>query len=125
MPLIDRQATLTPAWGRLAGLGEPLDPVLSELWSRACDEPSRGDPVWLHGDLHYANVLVDQGRFSAIVDWGDVCSGDPATDLAAIWLLFAERAARKAALAAYGADHALTMRAMGWALSFVVAQRCS
>ena len=27
----------------------------------------------------------------AVVDWGDVCCGDPATDLAIAWLAFDER----------------------------------
>lgn len=125
VPLSQRNATLEPAWARLAVLGEPLDSALSALWDRACAAPFSDKPVWLHGDLHYANVLVDQGRFTAIVDWGDMCSGDPATDLAALWLLFGDASARQAALAAYNANAALTLRAMGWALSFATVLRSS
>lgn len=44
--------------------------------------------VWLHGDLHPRNVLVNGGRLAAVLDWGDITAGDPATDLAAVWWLF-------------------------------------
>jgi aminoglycoside phosphotransferase (APT) family kinase protein len=45
---------------------------------------------------HPRNILVDRGRLSAVIDWGDVTRGDPATDLAAIWMLFPSRAHRQA-----------------------------
>ncbi|MFH9228283.1 phosphotransferase [Streptomyces lydicus] len=44
--------------------------------------------MWLHGDLHPANILVDRGRISAVIDFGDITSGDPATDLSVAWMLF-------------------------------------
>jgi aminoglycoside phosphotransferase (APT) family kinase protein len=44
--------------------------------------------VQLHGDLHPRNVLVRDGRLAAVLDWGDLCGGDPATDLATLWWLF-------------------------------------
>jgi aminoglycoside phosphotransferase (APT) family kinase protein len=44
--------------------------------------------VWIHGDLHPRNVLVNQGRLCAVLDWGDVTAGDAAADLAAVWWLF-------------------------------------
>lgn len=113
-----RQEKVRSYWDSLAGQGEPLPQPLVELWERACRLPPPEDRVWLHGDLHYANVLVHGGEFSAIVDWGDLCSGDPATDLAAIWSLFDDRTARRGALTAYGADDDLICRAMGWAVSF-------
>ena len=46
------------------------------------------DRVWIHGDLHPRNVLVNHGRLSAVLDWGDVTAGDAAADLAAVWWLF-------------------------------------
>jgi aminoglycoside phosphotransferase (APT) family kinase protein len=54
----------------------------------AHDQPSSRTRVWLHGDLHPRNILVRDGRFAAILDWGDLCGGDPATDLATAWWLF-------------------------------------
>ena len=78
------------------------------------------EPTWIHGDLHPRNILVDRGRFSAVLDWGDVTRGDPATDLAAIWMLFSAHAHRQA-VAAYGPLSPATLRrARGWAVFFGV-----
>ncbi|MFD8481701.1 phosphotransferase [Kitasatospora sp. NPDC059673] len=46
-----------------------------------------GPRVWVHGDLHPANVVVADGTLAGVVDFGDVFAGDPAWDLAAAWLL--------------------------------------
>jgi aminoglycoside phosphotransferase (APT) family kinase protein len=54
----------------------------------ARDLPAHEQRVWLHGDLHPRNILVRQGHLAAILDWGDLCGGDPATDLATVWWLF-------------------------------------
>lgn len=74
--------------------------------------------VWLHGDLHARNILVEDGKLSGVIDWGDITSGDPATDLATAWMLFDQRVAREAMVAAYQADEDLIARAKGWAFSF-------
>ncbi|MEV6742442.1 aminoglycoside phosphotransferase family protein [Streptomyces sp. NPDC051104] len=55
------------------------DAVAAHAWE--------GPPVWVHGDLHPANVVVSDGRLSGIVDFGDMFAGDPAWDLAAAWVL--------------------------------------
>jgi thiamine kinase-like enzyme len=39
----------------------------------------QGDIV--HGDFHHRNLLVADGRVSAVVDWDDADVGDPAFDL--------------------------------------------
>lgn len=74
----------------------------------------------MHGDPHPANVLVAGGRLAAVIDFGDLCIGDPATDLAIAWLAFAEDG-RRAFHDHYGAikgdDRALWRRARAWALS--------
>src|SRR3954464_2331187 len=76
-------------------------------------------PTWLHGDLHPRNVLVEQGVITGIIDWGDITSGDCATDLAAIWMLFSTPDARQNALAAYvRLSEATLRRAQGWAVLF-------
>ena len=55
-----------------------------------------------------------------IIDWGDIGSGDRATDLASVWMLFSERSARERALIDYGADADTVLRAKGWAVLFAV-----
>jgi aminoglycoside phosphotransferase (APT) family kinase protein len=62
----------------------------------------------LHGDLHARHVLVDgEGRASGVIDWGDVCVGDPSIDLSIAYGSFSG-AARRAFLEAYGPVDGLT-----------------
>ncbi len=55
----------------------------------------------VHGDLHFRHVLVDRGRASGVIDWGDVCIADPCVDLQLVWSSFGEDA-RDAFVAEYG-----------------------
>ncbi len=87
------------------------------VWKAALSMPASTKTVWLHGDLHARNVLVDDARFTGVIDWGDITSGDPATDLASAWMLFENRPAREVMVAAYGADEDLIARAKGWAFA--------
>jgi hypothetical protein len=61
-----------------------------------------------HGDLHPANVLTADGTFCGVIDFGALCVGDPAWDLAAGWILLptgaVDRFYRPAANGANGAD---------------------
>ena len=64
--------------------------------------PADGRAV-LHGDLHVRHVLVDEtGMPSAVIDWGDVCIGDPSIDLSLYWSLL-DAPGRAAFREAYGA----------------------
>ena len=54
-----------------------------------------------HGDLHVRHLLVRDGRLSGIIDWVDVCRGDPAIDLMLYWS-FVPPAGRADFLSAYG-----------------------
>ena len=77
-------------------------------------------PVWLHGDMHTANLLVGDGEISAVIDFGDITSGDPAVDLAIGWMLF-DPADRETFRSTAGAtDRALWTRAEAWALHFAL-----
>ena len=58
------------------------------LWAEAVEAPRWSAEVWLHGDLLPGNVLVHEGRLSAVIDWGLLTTGDPAADLVAAWHLF-------------------------------------
>jgi aminoglycoside phosphotransferase (APT) family kinase protein len=115
-PLADKTEGLMPRLDQLASETDAITPKILNIWQAALAAPSATEPVWLHGDLHARNVVVHQGQISAIIDWGDICTGDPATDLMSIWALFADRDTRSAALDAYGASSALIARARGWAL---------
>jgi len=95
-----------------------LSPRIQELWRTALAAPEDAAPTWIHGDLHARNVLVAGGRLKAVIDWGDLCLGDRATDLAAVWILLDSLPARSAALAAVGASDATWARSRGWAVFF-------
>ena len=55
----------------------------------------------VHGDLHFRHVLIDGGAISGVIDWGDVCRGDPSVDLPLYWCALSP-AGREAFLDAYG-----------------------
>jgi aminoglycoside phosphotransferase (APT) family kinase protein len=56
----------------------------------------------LHGDLHFRHLLVDDhGALSGVIDWGDICRGDPSIDLSLVWSLL-PAAARAGFFDAYG-----------------------
>lgn len=105
---------------RLYGLRDELGSVatLERLWSEALHAPPVRAPRWIHGDLHAQNVLIEKGRISGIIDWGNVCAGDPATDLAGVWMLFENPEARRACLARYEAADEVIARARGWAVFY-------
>ena len=82
-----------------------------------------GPALWVHGDLHSANLIVQNGSIAAVIDFGDITSGDPAVDLAVAWMLFDEsdRAVfRAAAGGSRSVDDATWQRGQLWALHFAV-----
>ena len=118
-PLTQRAAVVEERLHRVAMKTPLITSGIRRIWDTALSEPLDVPPRWLHGDLHSRNVLVDQGQISGIIDWGDITAGDPATDLASLWMLFAKPAARYAALSAYhDVSEATLRRARGWALLF-------
>jgi aminoglycoside phosphotransferase (APT) family kinase protein len=123
VPLASRGPTFAENL-RLVGGAVDRD-AAGRVWDSALSAPRHaGPPVWLHGDLHPANILVADGQVSGVIDFGDITSGDPACDLAVAWMLLPlERhdAFRSAYEAAGGvADDGCWRRARGWALNLGV-----
>ncbi|GAA1331617.1 phosphotransferase [Pseudonocardia xinjiangensis] len=86
------------------------------VWDDAVAAPAwEGPPVWVHGDLHPANVVVADGTLAGVVDFGDLFAGDPALDLAAAWVLLPAGAAARFFAAYAEADEATVRRARGLA----------
>ncbi|TQC41787.1 aminoglycoside phosphotransferase family protein [Rhodococcus sp. WS4] len=86
------------------------------VWDDAVAAPEwEGRPVWVHGDLHPANVVVSDGTLSGVIDFGDMFAGDPAWDLAAAWLLLPAGAASRFFEVYAHADEATIRRARGLA----------
>jgi aminoglycoside phosphotransferase (APT) family kinase protein len=93
-----------------------VDTVAAEaVWEAALAARWRGTPVWLHGDVAFGNLLVQDGRLCAVIDFGTSGVGDPACDLAIAWTLFAQES-REAFRAALPLDAAAWARGRGWTL---------
>ncbi|WP_419993031.1 aminoglycoside phosphotransferase family protein [Streptomyces boninensis] len=96
-----------------------LDGIAADVravWADAVAAPDwKGPAVWVHGDLHPANVVVSDGTLSGIVDFGDLFAGDPAWDLAAAWVLLPAGAGSRFFERYEHADEAAIRRARGLA----------
>jgi aminoglycoside phosphotransferase (APT) family kinase protein len=103
-------------------LGPQIDarPVLERFERLAAVDEWTGRPLWLHGDLHSANLVVVDGAICAVLDFGDITSGDPAVDLAVAWMLFDEETRCVFRTAVGGVDDAMWGRAQAWALHFAL-----
>lgn len=128
VPLQARASGVEARLRRLRASTPAITEAVEATFGRALSASPATTARWLHGDLHPRNVLVEQGRLAAVIDWGDVTGGDVATDLAGIWMLLADARARREALATYfaaqgvsGAEARATVdRARGWAVLFGV-----
>jgi aminoglycoside phosphotransferase (APT) family kinase protein len=89
--------------------------MATEIWETALAATWRGEPVWVHGDVAVGNLLVRNGRLSAVIDFGSSAVGDPACDLYIAWT-FLEGESREAFSAAMPADEATWARGRGWTL---------
>jgi aminoglycoside phosphotransferase (APT) family kinase protein len=121
VPLQQRATTIEARMQRLAGSSSLITYEVLRAWQEALAAPIDVEPCWIHGDLYPRNILVDAGTLAGIIDWGDITAGDRATDLAVIWMLYADSEVRQAALEAYGSvSEATYLRARGWAVGFGV-----
>ncbi len=104
-------------------LGETIDHgAVRSLWDELAATPVwDGPPLWLHGDLHPANLVVHDGRLSGVVDFGDLTGGDPASDLSVAWMLLPADAREVLRAHAGHIDDGTWARARGWALALALA----
>jgi len=117
-PLRANDALVERCLGTLAGVIDTG--AAARCWADALEASVySGPPVWLHGDLHPANLLVADGRLSAVIDWGSLSVGDPATEMMFAWLGLdpPSRALLRELLAI---DDATWQRGRGWALLLLV-----
>ena len=103
----------------IAALYDVIDAdEVTAVWDAAIETPAwNGPPVWVHGDLHAGNLLVQQGRLTGVIDFGGLGVGDPACDVMAAWVFLSSenRAIFRAVLQV---DDTTWARGRGWALSF-------
>jgi aminoglycoside phosphotransferase (APT) family kinase protein len=114
-PLAERDDGVRRA---LVELGDRIDGAAAlRSWEQSLAAPVWDGPeVWVHGDLLPGNLLVVDGRLSAVIDYGGLNVGDPACDLQPAWNLFTDDS-RRTFLAELKADDTMRLRGRGWALS--------
>lgn len=121
VPMAERRLAELAASGIDAPLG-----ALREVVDEARGLPPTRRRALLHGDLHVRHVLVgpEPARpLAGVIDWGDVCVGDPAIDLGIAWSLLPPPA-RRAFFDAYGpieADQAVRGRLLAVFLNATLA----
>jgi aminoglycoside phosphotransferase (APT) family kinase protein len=101
----------------ITSAGRVIDGVaVTAAWEASLGAPAfEGDLVWTHGDLLPPNLLMRDGRLSAVIDFGNVGLGDPALDVLPAWSVFGP-VGREAFRVALGVDDATWARARGLAL---------
>lgn len=85
------------------------------VWDAAMETEINAPPVWFHGDIAPGNLLVREGRLSAVIDFGTSGVGDPACDLAIAWTVF-DDAAREVFRSRMPWDDDTWGRGRAWAL---------
>ncbi|MEY9871620.1 aminoglycoside phosphotransferase (APT) family kinase protein [Streptacidiphilus sp. MAP12-33] len=123
-PLADHAEGFAHQLDDATELGLIPDPdAVRAIWEDAAAAPVwTGPDLWIHGDLHPANVLTADGTLCGVIDFGALFAGDPACDLAAAWLLLPDGAAEPF-FRAYSPspDPATLRRARGWAVAKALA----
>jgi aminoglycoside phosphotransferase (APT) family kinase protein len=100
----------------IAALDGEIDArAATAVWETALQSTWQRAPVWIHGDVAVNNLLLQDGRLCAVLDFGSSGVGDPACDLVIAWTYFAGPS-RETFRAAMPADQATWARGRGWAL---------
>jgi aminoglycoside phosphotransferase (APT) family kinase protein len=100
----------------VALLGDGFDADrATAMWEAAIEAQSVRSPVWVHGDFAAGNLLVNKGRLCGVIDFGCLCVGDPACDLAIAWTMLG-RESREVFRSGICLDDATWLRGRGWVL---------
>jgi len=90
--------------------------AVMRLWEKCLEGADDAvEPVLVHGDLIPGNLLVADGRLTAVLDWGGLGAGDPAQDLDPAWSVL-DTAGAAAFRQDLDVDEASWLRACGFAL---------
>lgn len=89
---------------------------IAQLWTESLGAAVwDGEEVWVHGDLLAGNLIVQERGLHAVIDWGTLNVGDPASDLLAAWNVFSG-SSRAVYLEALSVDDDIWLRGRGWAI---------
>jgi len=100
----------------LVALNGHIDTNLAaEIWQAALASTFDGPPVWFHGDAQPGNLLIENGRLSAVIDFGTCGIGDPSCDTTIAWT-FLSGESSKIFKERLPVDSATWVRGRGWAV---------
>jgi aminoglycoside phosphotransferase (APT) family kinase protein len=100
----------------IAFLGSQIDKkAVEKIWDETLASHWENPGIWVHGDFAPLNLLVQDGKLSAVIDFGTAGVGDPACDLVIAWTFLSGRS-RQVFREAVALDDATWARARGWAL---------
>jgi aminoglycoside phosphotransferase (APT) family kinase protein len=100
----------------IAALTNRIDTAAATLvWEKAMATSWQRAPVWIHGDVSAGNLLVQEGRLSAVIDFGNLGIGDPACDLSIAWTLL-DQESRDVFRNELALDDGAWLRGRAWAL---------
>ena len=89
--------------------------AIKNIWEFAIATQWQKAPVWVHGDVASGNLLIQNGKLSAVIDFGGLAIGDPACDLAIAWTLF-NNTSRQIFKNSLAVDEQTWLRGQAWAL---------
>jgi aminoglycoside phosphotransferase (APT) family kinase protein len=98
-----------------------LDAALT-VWTEALEVPGAyevGPDRWFHSDLVAENLLLSDGRLTALLDFGGLAVGDPTIDLHGAWEVL-DPPARAVFRSRLGVDDAEWLRGRAWALGIAL-----
>ena len=105
----------------ISNLKDTIDTdTITRIWQECLKVPDwNKPPVWLHADLLPSNLLLQNDKLHAVIDFGLMGVGDPACDLIPAWCLL-NADARKIFKETLGIDENTWTRGKGWALSIAL-----
>lgn len=86
-----------------------------DIWNSALSTSWNASPVWVHGDISAGNLLVQNGKLTSVIDFGQLTVGDPACDLAIAWTLL-HGESREVFRSQISLDEGTWIRGKAWAL---------
>jgi aminoglycoside phosphotransferase (APT) family kinase protein len=102
--------------GAIDTLGDEVPrEAVKRAWQDATKTTWDREPVWFHGDVAPANLLVRDARLAAVLDFGSCGVGDPACDVVIAWTFFCGES-RNSFRAQLDVDCATWSRGRGWGL---------
>lgn len=95
--------------------------TVTSLWNQLTHVPAWNKaPVWVHGDFLPGNILVQNNRLTAVIDFSDLGIGDPACDLIIAWSLLNSHSRQVFREHLENIDDDTWERGRGWALSIAL-----